>query len=66
MTPLEQQAESNAWAKARELGMPRILINCRKAGMSWDKTEQVMVLSADKRNPWQWANKLISAWRAER
>lgn len=66
MSLLTEQAESNAWALARERGLPGVLRRCRNAGMSWQQTEGVLVECDGKRNPWQYANKMIAVWRAER
>ena len=65
MSYLEQQAESNCWALARELGLPGVVHRARKAGMTWRETEGVLVNADGKNNPHQFANACISRWRAE-
>lgn len=65
MSYLEQQAESNCWALARDLGLPGLVHRARKAGMSWRETEGVLVNSDGKDNPHQYGNRMISMWRAE-
>ena len=66
MSAIAEQAESNAWALARELGLPGVIHRCRRAGMSWQETEGVLVNADGKRNPHQFANRMISNWKAER
>ena len=63
MSAIAEQAESNAWALARELGLPGVLRRAREAGMSWGEVEGVMISSEGKENPWKWANKCITIWK---
>lgn len=66
MSALVEQQRQNAYARAHEVGIPGVLTNCLKAGMTLKEARAIVEEAKDKRNPWQFTNKCIAIWRAKR
>lgn len=65
MSNLLEQQRINAYARAREVGIPGVLTRALKAGMSLTEARGVVEECKDRRNPHQFCNAMISAWRSE-